>query len=213
MPFPKAQPLSSYANVLPYASQLFGVYQPILGLRSNSAKARVNKAAMVAVQHVVDALAAHPGVQAMSASAHRPVLPTDHIPHSVAGTGLRGAAAEHAHQAITQIRQQHHREPTPQELLAIVHTASTHAASKHAAAHHGHGGAASHGHGSPQAVEAARDAVVQGTLQHLAKHAPHVMNAMFGGRGKSPAEALTPYMDPLSHFAPASQAAVLSPLA
>ena len=80
MPYPKPAPLSDYKNLLPYSSQLFGVYQPILGLRANSGKARVNRASQAAVKQVISGLAASPGIHALHAASPGAISPLVHVP-------------------------------------------------------------------------------------------------------------------------------------
>ena len=192
----------------PYASQLFGVYQPLLGLRSRSAKERVNLAAQTAVKQVVNALESNALVHASHAASPGPIGPDAQVSHGPP-SWFTSEASAHAHQAMIQHRQQHGREPTAGELADIVRTATEHAA----AARRPQAAAGAHSKAATPPAHAVHEAVVAGMMQHLAQHAPTVLHGLLRGSLTSPPVLqLLPCTDPLGQFDPATQAGVLSPL-
>jgi hypothetical protein len=190
----KPTDLEAFRYTLPYSSQMFGVYQPILGLKSRRAMARVDRASHAAAKHVVRALAARSGRQQPPA-------------------WLASQAASQAHQATAHLQQQSGRAPSAAELKDIAHMAGAHVAGGHAQPQHAHGGAFGSPHHAPPSKQALHEAAVATTMQHLAQHAPSALQTALHGAAFSPrGPALLPYTAPLSHFDAQSQAAVLSPI-
>jgi hypothetical protein len=52
----KINDFTPYQNILPYASEIFGVYQPMLGWRGKKIKGRINRGFSNDLSHVFDRL-------------------------------------------------------------------------------------------------------------------------------------------------------------
>jgi hypothetical protein len=208
---PKLTDFDKYRYDLPYASQMFGVYQPLLGLRSRFTKQRVNRASFAAVKQVIKALASSSEVKQVHASSPGALGPDTPVP-SKAPNWLASGAVAHVQQAVTQFRQQAGRKPTTGELKDIVQKTGTQTAGVHPLAHAVQAGAFG-SHGAAPAGLDINEAVVTGTMQYLAKHAPDVLHAAIdGSKLTSRLKRLKAQVDPLAQFDPDTQAALLSPI-
>src|SRR5262245_2652944 len=68
--------LDKFKNTLPYATELFGVYQPLIGWKARQALTRIDKQANDALDATVSGMALDPRVQTLAVASLKPVLPT-----------------------------------------------------------------------------------------------------------------------------------------
>ncbi len=198
--------LTVFKGLTPYASELFGIYQPLLGWKSKRKQRWVGKhqnALLIAAVGRMQMLA--PTRAALAAAPH-PIGPQDLMSHALeewadseSGRALQAAAAAF----VTRTK----RLPVASDWKAI--TAS--AGFDRVLARVAHPPATTTGAPAraPQALK--REASVAGALQYLAENAPAVLHTTLNLDAVMwPLSAAV--TDPLSTFDPTTQRAILSPI-
>lgn len=212
-------PLSAFAGTYPYASELFGVYQPLLGWKGHRKQQRLQIEQIGVLKAVLAGMNADSRVGAALAANAAPFAPTTILP-ARQPAWLRSKALDAVQGAATQFSERQNRAPTPAELASLVSTTDLHGpiaamGAQSAAAVRSLetlGGAA-----NPQtAIRAAspfvvHEAVVAGTMAYLSKQAPSVLHALAVGQA-SRWQTLLPFVDPLTQFDVKAQNAYLSPI-
>ena len=211
-------PLAAFAGTLPYGSEMFGVYQPLLGWRSRLRQARVHFEQLSVLQEVLAGMKGDSRVGSALAATAQPFVPTAVLsPRQPAW--LRSTALDTVQGAASQLAQTAGRAPTPAELANAVATADFHtsitnisvqstAAARSLQSLGGSPDAGAIKSASPFLVH---EAVVAGTMKYLAQQAPSVLQALALGT-TARWQAMLPYVDPLSQFDVTTQQAYLSPI-
>ena len=200
--------LNLFKGLTPYASELFGIYQPLLGWKSKRKHQWVSRHRSALLSAAVDRLRALAPSRATLIDAPRPVTPSDLMARGIdawADTQTGRALQKAAIDFVTRSK----RLPTAADWKAI--TAAAHfdkvlarlAKPAHATP------------GEPAAKRTSgtlrREASVAGALQHLSEVAPAVLHDTM--KLDSILWPLTTDVtDPLAAFDPATQRAILSPI-
>lgn len=227
MPPPPPLDLGAFATTPPYASELFGVYKPLLGWKSKQAKWRIEAGTILTFKQLARELAAERMVRGVVARTPRPIGPDDLLP--ARAPGWMGYAAP---QAVAQVLADLGGVPGAVDWEHVVAAADLDAVIKSLAASSGDGNLANPNIAGfagtePTTTETdtgevpdrpvsfkgstlAMEATVAGVIQYAAKNRPYLLDAMFSSmRG---VKQLFSYADPLENFDPDAQQLILSPL-
>ena len=198
--------LTTFTGLTPYASELFGIYQPLLGWKSKRKQRWVGKHQRALLIAALDKLQTLTPARAALVAAPRPVGPQDLMSHALddwadseSGRALQTAATEF----VTRTK----RLPVAADWKAITASAGLDRVVARAA--------------RPPATPAGgvrvphallkREASVAGALQFLAEHAPSVLHTTL--KLDAVVWPFSPAVtDPLSTFDPTTQRAILSPI-
>lgn len=200
--------LDLFTGLTPYASELFGIYQPLLGWKSKRKRLWARQQQSVVLAAAVDRLRSLAPSRASLLDAPRPLTRTDLMSHAIedwadteTGRALQTAAIAFVARSK--------RLPESADWKAITAAAGFDAVLARVAKPAqtpGNVGVARTTTGLLR-----REAAVSGALQYLADAAPHVLHHVL--KLETVGWPLTPAVtDPLATFDPATQRAILSPI-
>jgi hypothetical protein len=209
--------LDEYKGTLPYASELFGVYQPLLGWKSKRRQKRVHRELLQTLEHVIAgirgdtrirrAVAASGAVDPVAIATANPRLPA----------WLRTTALDAVRETAVKFQKEKKRPPAAAEWKQILPDLTTHvkqlatkvkAATRSLEALEAGAGAAPAPAISTQLVS---EATMAGVLTHLAANAPETMIALAADR-PSRWQRLLPMLNLMEQFDPLTQLVYLSPV-
>lgn len=157
-----ASPGGAPARLLPYASEPFGVYQPLIGWRSNLNRERLGRAA---AQRFARALDLAEGVSAKEADRHVRLLDSPQVTDRT-GTAVGRHLAAELSGSLPE---------GPEAWKAAVAKTDTSALGAATRAAQGHRDPA----GEPQGTDRTREGAAAALLHHLGRTAPSVITEMF----------------------------------
>ena len=202
--------LTAFQGSTPYASELFGIYQPLLGWKSRRKRLWISRHAAALLQAAVDQLQTLAPSRAALLADPRPVGPDDLMSRSILewANSETGRALQAAASAFVA---RNNRLPAPDEWQAI----ATSAGFDKVLARLAKPPAGPVTGGFPLQRRAGgtlrREAAVAGALQYLATSAPHVLHdALALDKVRWP--LIAAMTDPLASFDITTQQAVLSPI-
>ncbi len=187
--------LDGYKGILPYASELFGVYQPLMGWKSRLRHERVHRETLQHLKHAIDGMKGDQRIRAIVKSA-KPLDPTIQLPARVP-SWLQSTAASAARDAVFQFRLANQRTPSATEVAKVVPDSRT-AVQERAKT-------------QIAAIDLVHESVVAGVLNHLTQVAPTVVASIANGL-PSRWQRILPQIDLLDQFDPTTQRAYLSPI-
>jgi len=198
--------LELFRGLTPYATELFGIYQPLLGWKSKRKRHWVNKQQSALLAAAVDMLQSLAPSRASLLDAPRPLTRADLMSSAIdewadteTGRALQAAAIDFVARSK--------RLPEAGDWKAIASEAHF----DRVLARLAKASPTKAGPGKRASGSLRREAAVAGALQHLADAAPHVLHNVLklDGVAWPLTQAVT---DPLATFDPATQRAILSPI-
>ncbi len=220
--------LKAYKGTLPYASELFGVYQPFLGWRGKQAQQRLYKEQRGLAAYVARGMSNDSRVQQLVKDQQHPVSimsPDTPLPPKIPAW-LQSVAANHVELAVEDFIGTNQRTPTNgQEWRNILDVASTgiHAALNVHSSDVVTSPASASKVTSPAALAMVstpdlqtldlrlHESLVFGMLDYLNRRSPEALKAIFAEYQK-PWQVTKDFMNPLEGFDGNVQNAVLSPI-
>src|SRR5438132_5159504 len=201
-----------FEGCLPYASELFGLYRPLLGWKGKQAKKRVYKEQLALAEHVINGMLNDTRVRGLIQGEVRILGPDVQLPPRIPDW-LNSDAAKQVQIEVEEFIRANQRVPTKGDWGNILHTANARVyetlnvrSSK-----------------TPSAVALVAspqrqaqtshlyESVSFGTLDYLQQHAPEVLQGVFV-ESQRPWEVTANFINPLSNFHSDVQDAVLSPI-
>lgn len=193
----------NFKGKLPYSSELFGIYQPLLGWKSKQKTKQVHDAKLALMQTALTQMYASAPSRKTLEDNPKPVGPDDLLPGSLP-FWLRTQGAKQFRSQALRFSTQHGRLPQGAEWEQLVQqtnfqgvldgVAETSKRSRNEVLH-----------------SLKHESVVAGTIDWLSKSAPHIIVELLNLQIDFPA-LLKKAVDPLATFDPESQLAVLSPI-
>jgi hypothetical protein len=214
-----SSPLEDFKGTLPYAAEMFGVYQPLLGWKSRSSSVRLTKERRRWAEALVRAMVQDSRFRHDIGQTFKPIGPDASVLPRLA-PGLQTPHAAAAAAAVQDFLSAHGRLPTGTEWVALVNKAITTAPAGSPGLAVGPGGASQPPAGTaPRASTAAvtatpnvvHESIVAGTLRYLSNHAPQVLESLLITQLRN-WDLLSRFVDPLASFDPQTQQVVLSPI-
>lgn len=202
--------LTLFKGLTPYASELFGIYQPLLGWKGRRKKIWIHRKQAALLQAAVERMRALAPPRKALLESPRPLGQTDLMSHEIeawADTETGRALQQAAVDFVTKAK----RLPEPDEWKAVVKAAAfdkvlARLARPQAPTPGTTGNVPRRG-----APAIRRESAVAGALQHLADTAPHTLHAVLK-LDKVMWPLVAAVTDPLAAFDPTTQRAVLSPI-
>jgi hypothetical protein len=111
--------LMKFQGTLPYASELFGVYQPLIGWRSDKSKSLAASESSKNIQNLLAAMAHDSRVRKEIGKTHAPVGPDDLLPPAMPNW-LNKALAVQIQSAATKFQVEHRRLPNADEWKSLL---------------------------------------------------------------------------------------------
>ena len=201
-----------FKGCLPYASELFGVYRPLLGWKGKQAKKRVCTEQLALAEHVIKGMLNDPRVRGLIQGEVKILGPDIQLPPRIPDW-LNSVPAKQVQIEVEEFIRTNQRVPTKGDWGNILHTAN-------ARVHETLNVRSSE---TPSAVALMAspqlqpqtsplyESVTFGTLDYLQQHAPEVLQAVFVESQKSWGVTAN-FINPLSNFHTDIQDAVLSPI-
>jgi hypothetical protein len=212
---------TKFAGTLPYAAELFGVYQPLLGWKSKRTLRRLQKERYRLIEAAIDDLRKAAPSRGSIRRLPRPIGPDDLLPEDLPHwLSTKGASQVRA--VAVKFVEDHGHLPTGADWQAIIKGVDftkiigEAATSKRVRAIGGPASGDAYVRSAaatsvPAQPTMMQEAMVAGTLTHLAKTAPEALGEILALRPYASA-LLDSAIDPLAHFDPATQQMVLSPI-
>jgi hypothetical protein len=194
--------LKEFAGTLPYATELFGVFQPLLTWKSRLTQIRMQRDLNLAVSSLIDTMAMNPDVTRALQISPRPIGPTSKIPH-VADDLLRSSISTRLQGLVDDLT----RPPSADEWPALVRAAADQANQEPG----GNDANLPPVFAAARASQIRRDLVVAGTLEELAGSSPELLAAMYAP-APSTWDITKHHLDLVSELGSTAQAALLSPV-
>ena len=209
--------LDDYKGTLPYASELFGVYQPLLGWKSKRRQKRVHRELLQTLEQVIagirgdtrirKAVAAAGAVDPVAVATANPRLPA----------WLRTTALDAVRETAVKFQNEHNRPPAAAEWRQILPDLTSHVkqlATKVQTATRSLEALETAPGASPApaiSTQLVSEATMAGVLTHLATNAPETMIALAADR-PSRWQRLLPMLSLMEQFDPLTQLIYLSPV-
>jgi hypothetical protein len=212
--------LDAYRGTLPYASERFGIYRPLLGWRSRVRLQRLGEERLAVLREVISGMTGDRRIGKKVAASATPISPSAPLPAKLptwlgasAAVGvLQQAAAGSAQQAAGAGKVDWKRAVQAASLGTKVSDMATHSTAAARALHALEQGQAAFRAPVAEAAPYVRhEAVIAGVLEHLAENVPDLLDLAVTGK-TARWEELLPHLDPLSQFDEPTQQAYLSPL-
>jgi hypothetical protein len=196
-----------FKETLPYSSELFGIYQPLLGWKSRRSLHLLQKEKHSLLEGALaEMIKAAPSRKALE-EAPRPVGPDDLLPPDLPAA-LRTKAALSFREEAIKLQRERNGTLTDEDWKLIARNARLPRVLEEAA----RASKASRSERGPaMARSLVQEAVAAGMLAHLANHAPQTLASLLRTK-KDLVARLRGAVDPLANFDPRTSQAVLSPI-
>jgi hypothetical protein len=204
-------PLSweKFKGTLPYASEVFGIYQPLLGWRARQAKKRIFVDRVIYLRGVLLAMKQDWRVVDALQTQLRPMSPDTALPSMIGS--LPPASVRALQKAVDVFQEQHKRAPSDAEWSAVVKSVDFGTVLKNVGANSPGNPAAAANMTAPAGAAVVGEAVMAGTFDYLARQAPAVLRSMFID-AKADWQIAPGFFNPISAFGLVAQDTVLSPI-
>jgi hypothetical protein len=212
--------LDEFKGSLPYASVIFGVYQPLLGWKAKQTKMRLNKERTELVRHAFhsimqDSLSGTSSLSVQDIASLGGIYDNNHntskIPVRVP-KWLRSQISNSFESTVLEFREKNGHLPASDEWSKIVEDANLKTKVDSLASNFS-SVAVTELSGSNEISSSPlfRESLVVGMFDYLGHNAPETLSALFASSEES-RESLIEFVDPLRHFDPQTQQAFLSPV-
>jgi hypothetical protein len=204
--------LTQFSGTLPYASELFGVYQPLLGWKSQRKKFHLSQDVFHLVQDAVDQIR-RAGPSGADIRRNPSLVLSDDLRPQRLPNGLNTLGTRKVTSALARFKEANNRLPEGEEWATVVAEADLTSVVREVAASEVDGDGVMV-RSAPFSLKpsAKQEAVVGGMWTTIAAKKPELMPSLIEVLSPALTSALLAAADPLAAFDPSSQLAVLSPL-